>query len=42
MSEDEAITLLSNHGNLVKRPFVVDADWGTSGFNEAEWKAKFD
>jgi arsenate reductase (glutaredoxin) len=42
MSEDEAITLLSNHGNLVKRPFVVGEDWGTTGFNEAEWKEKFD
>ena len=41
MSEDEAIALLTSHGNLVKRPFVVAGDWGTTGFNEAEWKEKF-
>ncbi len=37
MSEDEAITLLAGHGNLVKRPFVIGDTWGTTGFNEAEW-----
>ena len=42
MSEDEAITLLSTHGNLVKRPFVVGENWGTTGFSESEWKEKFD
>ncbi len=40
MSEDEAITLLASHGNLVKRPFVIGENWGTTGFNEADWKEK--
>ena len=40
MSEEEAITLLSSHGNLVKRPFVVGKDWGTTGFKEEEWTSK--
>ena len=42
MSTAEAIELLSKNGNLVKRPFVVDGDWGTAGFNEAEWKDRLD
>jgi arsenate reductase (glutaredoxin) len=37
MSEDEAIQLLAGNGNLVKRPFVVAKDWGTTGFKEEEW-----
>ena len=40
MSEDEAIALLTSHGNLVKRPFVIGKDWGTTGFKEEEWAAK--
>ena len=40
MSEEEAITLLASHGNLVKRPFVIGEHWGTTGFKEAEWKEK--
>jgi arsenate reductase (glutaredoxin) len=39
MSHEEALSLLANNGNLVKRPFVVDSAKGVSliGFKEAEW-----
>ncbi len=39
MSEAEAFDLLSRHGNLVKRPFVVGNGIGLTGFKEAEWEA---
>lgn len=38
MSESEAIDLLSQNGNLVKRPFLLTTDGGTVGFDEAVWK----
>jgi arsenate reductase len=38
LSEDEAIELLANNGNLVKRPFVLTKTSGLLGFKEAEWK----
>lgn len=43
LSEDEALQLLSEHGNLVKRPFVVDPSKQLAllGFKEAEWEAAF-
>jgi arsenate reductase len=41
LTEDEVLTLLASNGNLVKRPFVVSENWGTAGFNEAAWRAKF-
>lgn len=39
MSEAEALELLSRNGNLVKRPFAIDAEQKVflTGFNEAEW-----
>jgi arsenate reductase (glutaredoxin) len=37
MTEDEAIDLLSKHGKLVKRPFVLTPRGGLVGFKEAEW-----
>ena len=39
MSVDDALTLLSTHGNLVKRPLLVDAQAGIHlvGFQEADW-----
>ena len=40
MTEDEALALLSQNGNLVKRPFVLGKDWATTGFNEAEWQRR--
>lgn len=39
MSEKEAFELLSNCGNLVKRPFLLGDDHGLVGFKEAEWVA---
>ena len=42
MTEEEAIELLAGNGNLVKRPFVVDSDWGSAGFDEEAWKSFFD
>lgn len=38
LSEKEAIEMLSQNGNLVKRPFVLTDDWGTVGFKEDIWK----
>lgn len=37
MPIDEALTLLSQRGMLVKRPFVIDDDFGLTGFNEKDW-----
>ena len=39
MSTDEALQLLTENGNLVKRPFAVDAKRGVHlvGFREDEW-----
>lgn len=41
MSEAEALTLLSQHGMLVKRPFLLGNHFGLTGFNESEWSQKF-
>jgi Spx/MgsR family transcriptional regulator len=38
MTADEAITLLANNGNLVKRPFVLAGNGGRAGFNAEEWE----
>lgn len=38
MSESEALALLSKHGKLVKRPFVLGEKTGVVGFKEIEWK----
>ena len=37
MSEIEALALLSQHGMLVKRPFLLSEDFGWVGFREEEW-----
>lgn len=37
MSQEEAFKLLSENGNLVKRPFLISTDWGTVGFKEDIW-----
>lgn len=37
LSADEAIDLLSRHGNLVKRPFLLTPTGGRVGFKEEEW-----
>jgi arsenate reductase len=41
MSEAEALKLLSQHGKLVKRPFVLTGKQGLVGFKEDEWKKAF-
>ena len=41
MNIEEQIELLSNNGNLIKRPFLLSEDFGLVGFNEEEWKEKF-
>lgn len=38
MSEDDAIKLLSQNGNLVKRPFVIGNDVALTGFKQEIWK----
>lgn len=39
LSQDEALALLTQNGNLVKRPFALDPAKGVflTGFKEAEW-----
>jgi arsenate reductase len=37
MKEADAIALLATHGNLVKRPFVVDHGVALVGFKEDLW-----
>lgn len=32
-----ALTLLTQHGMLVKRPFLLSETYGLTGFNEKEW-----
>ena len=41
MSTDDALKMLSENGNLVKRPFAIDAKGGIHlvGFKAAEWEA---
>jgi arsenate reductase (glutaredoxin) len=43
LSTAEALALLAGNGNLVKRPFALDAKAGVflTGFREAEWEAAF-
>ncbi len=40
MSMNEKLTLLSNHGMLIKRPILVADDFVLVGFKEEEWKEK--
>ncbi|MBA3602417.1 MAG: Spx/MgsR family RNA polymerase-binding regulatory protein [Parachlamydiaceae bacterium] len=40
MPEDDALTLLSQHGMLVKRPFLLADHFGLTGFNEINWAQK--
>ena len=37
MSEREALSLLSQNGMLVKRPFLLGTSFGLVGFNESKW-----
>lgn len=40
MPLNDALKLLTQHGMLVKRPFLINDDFGFTGFNEAEWSQK--
>ena len=41
LSVDEILRMLTENGNLVKRPFVVGDDFGTTGFKEEVWDKIF-
>ena len=41
MSEADVLTLLSQHGMLVKRPFLLGDDFGLVGFKESDWSQQF-
>ena len=38
MSETEALTLLSQNGNLIKRPFLIGAELNLVGFKDQVWE----
>jgi arsenate reductase-like glutaredoxin family protein len=40
MTKVEALKLLSTHGKLVKRPFLLGDGFGCVGFKEDEWAEK--
>lgn len=40
MSAESAIKMLSENGNLVKRPFVMGDGIGMVGFSESEWSER--
>lgn len=37
MSADDALKLLTEHGMLVKRPFLIGDNFGLVGFREKQW-----
>jgi arsenate reductase len=41
MSASQALDLLSKHGKLVKRPFVLAGGTGLVGFDEKRWSQVF-
>ena len=41
MSVDDALALLATNGNLVKRPFALGKNRGTTGFKPEEWARLF-
>ncbi len=41
LSADEALSLLNQNGNLVKRPFLLTDKTGLVGFKEDEWAKVF-
>lgn len=42
MSVDDAVSILSKDGALIKRPFVLTETKGTVGFKEDIWDSLFD
>lgn len=41
LSEVDALKLLSENGNLIKRPLVITADSAINGFKEEGWAEFF-
>ncbi len=41
LSVEEALTMLNQNGNLVKRPFALTEKGGVVGFKEEEWQKLF-
>ncbi len=41
MTVSEVLTLLSCHGMLIKRPFLLGDTFGLTGFKEKEWLSLF-
>ena len=41
LTESEALILLSHEGMLIKRPFLLGADFGLTGFNPKKWSEAF-
>lgn len=41
LSEEAALQLLSENGNLVKRPFLLGDDFGLVGFKPVDWAHSF-
>ena len=41
LTEPEALALLCAHGNLVKRPFALSENAGTTGFDAETWAKLF-
>ena len=41
MAEEEALKLLSQNGNLVKRPFLISENVRLVGFKLPRWEAAF-
>lgn len=41
LSEGETLTLLTQHGMLVKRPFLLGSNFGLVGFNQKVWSGAF-
>ena len=42
MTQDEILTLLTENGNLVKRPFLVSESQNLVGFKEEVWDTAFE
>lgn len=42
LSTEEALKLLSSHGMLVKRPFLLGNGFGLLGFHPEEWSKKLE
>ncbi|MCB1136196.1 MAG: arsenate reductase family protein [Chlamydiia bacterium] len=38
MTDEQALSLLSKHGKLIRRPFILTDSNGKVGFKESEWE----